>query len=174
MRLIRLILALSVTACGGSADQGAEPVAPSAGGETTAAAEAEPAEPERTPERLCAETPEAFGQALAEVFEGYEAPADRAAMEEPMEWSPSLRAWNDLQAERFHVAEGEDHARLGGRYHAWGMGLPPGRLELLRTGPFALDDSAEQLVFHAGAEDDRARLTFGVVREMGCLRLDDN
>jgi len=170
MRPFRPMLALAVAGCAGGADRGSDPVEPSAGAETSAEPSAEPA----TADRLCAESPEAFAQALAETFEGYEPPADRAALEVPLDWSPSLRAWNDLQSEPFHIAEDADRGRLSGRYHAWGMAMPPARRELLLRGPVELLGESGELVVRAGPEGDPATLRMIVTREDGCLRVDEN
>ena len=174
---IRLLLSLTLAACGsGEAQPPPEDDVSTAGAETVAredstsgaATEESPAE---ATERTCAQTAEAFGQALADVFEEYTAPADPAAMEEPLEWS-ELQAWNDLQSARYRVEEGDDLGRLSFRYHAWGSATPALR-DTLRSGPLQLDGEDERLGLVIGDPED-PMVTVHLAREDGCLRLDEN
>lgn len=143
--------------------------------DTTEGSEVAADEPvaEAPAERVCAETAEAFGKALADVFLDYEAPADpEAAAEQPLEWS-ELQAWNDLQSQRYFVEEGADHGRLSFRYHAWGMAMPQ-LAPTLRGGPLSLDEGPDDQYALFVGDPEEPLVTIALLREDGCLRLDEN
>lgn len=125
-------------------------------------------------ERACAETELGFAFLLADVFEGYEPRTDVAGMAETLEWSTSLRRWNDLQSERYRIAEDEDRARLSLRYHAWGTALGPDQREMLRDGTVALEEDVNGVVLVLGSEARPTGIRMRLTREDGCYRVDEN
>ncbi|MBO6940625.1 MAG: hypothetical protein JJ863_36970 [Deltaproteobacteria bacterium] len=164
---IGLLLSLALAACGSSEEEppSAAEGEPTAGAETTEQAPADTA-----PERTCAQTAEAFTEALIAVFEGYTPPADEAALQEPLEWS-QLEAWNDLQSADYRAAEGDDLGRLSFRYHAWGVAMSQTNLPtLFREGPLELEEGDDGLALTVAD----GSLTIRLAREDGCLLVDEN